>query len=176
MTRALDDRHGVLAHVQAHAVDHVVRGQVLAVVEGDALLELEGELGGVRVHFPGLRELGAQGQVVVELDQAVVVGAPTGVAQGLLPEQRIERVVGAVLRRRHADHAAALGRGRLHVARAGDDRGRAGGAEAGREEALHEVAPAQAPGLEHLPDAFDLGHLVVRFPLEEISHRFAPVR
>ena len=40
--------HRVLAEVAVHAVDDVVGAEVLAVVEGDALAQVKGELGGVR--------------------------------------------------------------------------------------------------------------------------------
>jgi hypothetical protein len=104
--------------------DHIGRGQLLAVVERDALAELEHPLGGVVAGLPALGELGHRLDLLVELDQAVApleahhLHVPGRVGRG------IEAVGGAGAVDAELEVAAALAGG---AQPAGDGASQAGG-------------------------------------------------
>ena len=134
----LGGRLRVLAHMVAEGGDHVGRGDGLAVVEGDALAQLEHPVLGIVARLEALGQVGNDATLGVDLGQAVAHRAPADGAGHLIGiGGGVERVGGGAMPHAHAEVPALLGLG----AGGGGEHGvGGGGGETGGHRQLHEIA------------------------------------
>ena len=151
-------RCGILAAVVVDRRQHVFDGERLAVVELDALANLEAPDSGVVRGLPAFRQIGLELAGLADLRQHVVGGEVDLPHEVVLIGPRIERVG----RRAVPDtgpYVAALFR-RLRDGLAGQCRGKSDGDAKGRR-AAHEFAPRDLAVLEELGIEIELFHDVI---------------
>ncbi len=151
----LDKRRGVgdgiCAHVTVHRVDDVVGGQGLAVVEFDALADLEGPLGGRVVRQNLFSQLGLVAELLGQAGQRAVVHPTTEVVESRGVERRIKRIVRSVLVTCEYHATTALGRVGPGIGDTGKQRAGGCGRSTGSHHIVHEVASADAL-LDHVEE------------------------
>ena len=98
------------AHVTVHRVDDIIGGQGLAIVEFNALADLEGPLGSAVIRQNFFGKLGLVTQLLGQAGQRAVIHATTEVVESRGVQGRIERVVRAMLVTGEHHAATALGR------------------------------------------------------------------
>ena len=146
--RRLDRRLRILAAVIIVGLDDVVGGDVLAVVEGRALAQLEHPLGGAVGGLEALGQMRLNGGLLVDLGELGAEDADRHAElEAVGPGRRVERVGGGAMADADLERAALLGFG----ARGAHEQ-RIGGREreAAGQRQLHEVA-ARHPALGDEP-------------------------
>jgi hypothetical protein len=101
---------GSLAAMQVQRIKNVLGRQRLAIVEGDALTDLEGPFLGVGRGFPAFEQLGLDHIVLVDFDKAVEGHIGLVDRHPVLQNANIEIVGGGTAADAELEHTAALGR------------------------------------------------------------------
>ena len=132
-----------------HRVDDIVGGQRFAVVELDALADLECPLGGAVIRQDFFRQLRLVAEILGQAGQRAVIH-PAAEIVGCRGEQgRVERIVRAMLVTGKDDAAAALRRAGPNIGHTGEQGTGSGGGRAGGHHVVHEV-PAGDALLNHV--------------------------
>src|SRR5882724_1516787 len=143
--------------MQVQRIDDVVGIERLAVVEGDALAEVEDPFGGAGLRFPALGQLRYRLVVGAVLDEAIHQGEADLQRDGVRIGRDVQAVGGAAAGHAEPERAALL---RLvGHARLGEQGRGQGRADAERRRAAHEIAPADAALRDLLRPILEFSHL-----------------
>ena len=150
-----DQRRGVgnrvRAEVTVHRIDDVVGGQGFAVMEFNALADLEGPLGSRVIRQNLFSQLGLVSQFLGQAGQRAIEHPAAEVVDGRCVESRVERIVRTVLVTCEYYATATLRRVGPGIGDTGKQRTGGGGRSTGSHHVVHEVATADAL-LDHVEE------------------------